>query len=188
MLPELIPVVSFCCQISIGLDRPLSWLKIDRVMLKKIISGGQPGAARAALDWCITHNFPYGGWCPRWRRMQDGILDERYLELKETSLPIYSQAKDWNVRDSDGTVVFTLEEELDSFTKKTIDFAKKREKPYRHFCGTGFELTEEFHHFIKRNQIETLNIAGSHDSDELGIYMYVEDILNEVIPSLLKDQ
>ncbi len=148
-------------------------------MLKKIISGGQPGAARSALDWAIAHNFPYGGWCPRWRHMQDGFLDERYDELKETTLPLYSQAKEWNVRDSDGTVVFTLEEELDSFTRKTMDFARKYEKPCHHFCGTGIESTEDFLHFIKRNQIETLNIAGSHDSDELGIYIYVGDILTE---------
>jgi len=157
-------------------------------MLKKIISGGQPGAARAALDWAISHDFPYGGWCPRWRRAQDGKLDERYNALEETSLPIYTQAKEWNVRDSDGTVVFTLEEELDSFTKKTVNFAQEHEKPCHHFCGTGYESAKDLLHFIERNQIETLNIAGSHDSDELGIYIFVEDLLNEAFAPKSTDE
>ncbi|MFK5924716.1 MAG: putative molybdenum carrier protein [Verrucomicrobiota bacterium] len=158
-------------------------------MLKKIISGGQPGAARAALDWAISHQLPYGGWCPRWRHMHDGVLDERYAELKESTLPIYSQAKEWNVRDSDGTLVFTLEENLDSFTRKTVDFARKHEKPCHHICGTGYESAEDLLHFINRNHIETLNIAGSHDSEELGIYIYVVDLLNEAFPQhLTKNQ
>jgi len=155
--------------------------------LNKIISGGQPGAARAALDWAITNHFPYGGWCPHWRHVRDGKLDERYDALNETPLPIYTQAKEWNVRDSDGTVVFSLEEELDSHTQKAVEFARKREKPYHHICGTGVESAEEFLHFIKRNQIETLNIAGSHDSEELGIYLFVEDILKETLSSLTSD-
>lgn len=157
-------------------------------MLKKIISGGQPGAARAALDWAISHNFPHGGWCPRWRHVQDGKLDERYDALKETPLPVYTQAKEWNVRDSDGTVVFSLEEKLDSYTQKTVDFAREHEKPCHHICGTGYETAEDLLHFIKRNQIETLNIAGSHASEELGIYIYVEDLLNEAFTPPPTDQ
>jgi len=156
-------------------------------MLKKIISGGQTGAARAALDWAISHHFPYGGWCPRWRRMQDGTLDERYADLKETTLPIYSQAKEWNVRDSDGTIVFTLEKNLDSFIQKTVKFARQHNKPYFHICGTGYESAEDLLRFIKRNQIKILNIAGSHDSEELGIYIYVEDLLNEAFPAKTTD-
>ncbi len=148
-------------------------------MLRKIISGGQPGAARAALDWAIAHNFPHGGWCPRWRHVQDGKLDERYDALEETTLPVYTQAKEWNVRDSDGTVVFSLEEELDSYTQKTVDFAREQDKPHLHICGTGYETAADLLHFVDRNQIETLNIAGSHESEELGIYIYVEGMLDE---------
>jgi hypothetical protein len=51
-------------------------------MIKKIISGGQTGADRAALDVAIEYGIPHGGWVPRGRKTEDGRLSERY-HLKE---------------------------------------------------------------------------------------------------------
>ena len=48
-------------------------------MIAKIISGGQTGADRAALDFAIKHSIPYGGWVPKWRRTEDGTLPEKYI-------------------------------------------------------------------------------------------------------------
>ena len=72
----------------------------------KIVSGGQTGADRAALDWAIDHGTAHGGWCPRGRRAEDGAIPARYL-LNETPSARYEERTEWNVRDSDGTVIPT---------------------------------------------------------------------------------
>ena len=54
-----------------------------QTMIRKIISGGQTGADRAALDWTIKDDIPHGGWCPAGRRAEDGVIPERY-RLQET--------------------------------------------------------------------------------------------------------
>jgi hypothetical protein len=51
--------------------------------IEKIVSGGQTGADRAALDFAIEHGIPHGGWCPKGRKAEDGPIDPRYL-LRET--------------------------------------------------------------------------------------------------------
>ena len=71
----------------------------------KIISGGQTGVDRAALDAAIAAGFPIGGWCPKGRKAEDGVIDQRYA-LTETPLAGYAQRTEWNVRDSDGTLIF----------------------------------------------------------------------------------
>src|SRR5215469_17702424 len=76
-----------------------------------IISGGQTGADRAVLDWAIDRGIPHGGWCPRGRRAEDAPLESRY-GLKETPSEDYAQRTKWNVRDSDGTVIFSLKPQL----------------------------------------------------------------------------
>src|SRR6266566_869174 len=99
-----------------------------RHMVEKIISGGQSGADRAALDFALAHDIPHGGWCPRGRRTEDGALEERY-ELRETPDAEYSQRTDWNVRDSDGTVIFSIAPELTGGSKLTAEFAARHDKP-----------------------------------------------------------
>ena len=72
----------------------------------KIISGGQTGADRAALDFAIDHGIEHGGWCPKGRWAEDGAIAERY-PLKETPSADVAQRTEWNARDSDGTLVIT---------------------------------------------------------------------------------
>jgi len=76
-------------------------------VIAKIISGGQTGADRAALDFAIERGMPLGGWCPAGLKSEDGPIDRRY-QLKETPSIGYVQRTEWNVRDSDGTVVFSI--------------------------------------------------------------------------------
>ena len=73
----------------------------------RIISGGQTGADRAALDWAIEHGIPHGGWCPLGRKAEDGRIDGRY-QLNETPSSSYVLRTERNVRDSDGTVVLSI--------------------------------------------------------------------------------
>ena len=80
-------------------------------MIQRIISGGQTGADRAALDWAITHGIRHGGWCPAGRRAEDGAIPDRYC-LQETPGRNYHQRTKWNVRDSDATLIITQAAEL----------------------------------------------------------------------------
>jgi len=69
------------------------------VAIPMIISGGQTGADRAALDWAIAHNVPHGGWCPRGRLAEDGPMPAIYL-LKETATARYPERTERNTRNS----------------------------------------------------------------------------------------
>jgi hypothetical protein len=102
-------------------------------MLKiaKVISGGQTGADRAALDFAIGAGIPHGGFCPRGRKAEDGPIAKCY-ELQEATSADYLQRTEWNVRDSDATVVFTIRSELSGGSLRTITFAKKHGKPSLH--------------------------------------------------------
>jgi hypothetical protein len=75
----------------------------------KIVSGGQSGVDRAALDAAIACGLPYGGWCPRGGWAEDfpeppGLL-AKYPELKETPSADPAQRTEWNVRDSDAVLI-----------------------------------------------------------------------------------
>ena len=80
-------------------------------MVERMVSGGQSGADRAALDFAIEADIPHGGWCPRDRLAEDGPIDARY-RLDETPDRDYVQRTEWNVRDSEGTVIFSIAERL----------------------------------------------------------------------------
>ena len=74
-------------------------------MVERIVSGGQSGADRAALDFAISRGIPHSGWCPKGRKAEDGAIDARY-NLTETPSANYLQRTEWNARDFDGTVIF----------------------------------------------------------------------------------
>lgn len=99
--------------------------------LERIVSGGQTGADRAALDVAIRYGIPHGGWCPRGRTAEDGRLDPKY-NLTQTPGESYIQRTEWNVRDSDGTVVFTLSPDASGGSLETIRFAARHGKPCLH--------------------------------------------------------
>ena len=92
-------------------------------MIETLLSGAQTGADRAALDWAIFRDVPHGGWCPKGRKAEDGKIPPHY-QLTETPSASYLQRTEWNVRDSDGTVIFTVAAELAGGSKRTADFAK----------------------------------------------------------------
>jgi hypothetical protein len=100
-------------------------------MIEKLVSGGQTGADIAALDAALHYNFPHGGWCPKGRLSLDGPIPAKY-SLTETPPADYPQRTEWNVRDSDGTVVFTFSKEQTGGSLKTVGFAKKHGKPCIH--------------------------------------------------------
>lgn len=148
--------------------------------IKKIISGGQTGADRAALDFAISHKIPHGGWCPLGRLSEAGRLPQKY-QLQETPLQDYAQRTEWNVRDSDATVIFSVLPHLSGGSLMTWDFAKHLQRPVLHVCRESlFDPAAEINTFLQRHQPEILNIAGPRASKEPGIYEFVMDVLSQV--------
>jgi hypothetical protein len=150
-------------------------------VLEKLISGGQTGADIAALDVALRFGFPHGGWCPKGRRSLEGPIPDRY-NLFETPSDGYLQRTEWNVRDSDGTVVFTLAETVTGGSLRTIGFAQKHKKPCLHLSREVglFEYrdrSELLLEFVRGHGIRRLNVAGSRESKEPGIHQWVMEVL-----------
>ena len=155
----------------------LIWKAISQEMnfgILKIISGGQSGADRAGLDWAIANGIPHGGWCPKGRKAEDGIIPHRY-HLTETNSGDYLTRTRWNVRDSDGTVIFTLKPMLSGGSLRTAEYALKKGKPILHI-HQGAD-PNSLRPWLAANLIQTLNIAGSRESSEPGIYEFTSQPL-----------
>jgi hypothetical protein len=147
--------------------------------IKKIISGGQTGADRAALDWAIKNQVAHGGWCPQGRKAEDGIIAP-YYALEETPSEDYAQRTEWNIRDSEGTVIFSIYENLSGGSLLTKSIAKQQDKPYIHIYQERVEenQTVGFYDFLKNFNIQILNVAGVRASEDIRIYQFVINFLN----------
>ena len=149
--------------------------------LERIISGGQTGADRAALDFALAHGISHGGWCPRGRLAEDGVV-ERCYELKETPEVEYPQRTEWNVRDSDGTVVFSIAPELTGGSKLTAELAAKLGKPCLHVSELrdGENAVTRLRTFVFRHGIRVLNVAGPRASNEPAVTRFVIETLEKL--------
>jgi hypothetical protein len=127
----------------------------------KVVSGGQTGVDRAALDWAISRNIPHGGWCPHGRHADDGRIPAIY-RLQETPTHAPIQRTEWNVRDSDGTVIFSLGQWISGGTLATLEFARRQKKPalHVHYGDPAIQPAEQLLEFIRRQKIIVLNVAG----------------------------
>jgi Circularly permutated YpsA SLOG family len=153
------------------------------VILQKIISGGQTGVDRAALDCAMAAGLLVGGWCPRGRLAEDGVIPDRY-PLEETPKRSYAQRTEWNVRDSHGTLILAYDA-LHGGTLTTSMLA--REKYHRPVLCV--DLTQPIAvgrviDWINDNDIKILNVAGPRQSTRPGIYKdalrYLEQLLRMV--------
>ena len=153
--------------------------------IEKIISGAQSGAGRAALDVAIERGIPHGGWCPKDRKAEDGKINPRY-NLQETPSGGYVQRTEWNVRDSDGTVVFSIAPVLTGGSKKTVELAHQRHKPVIHISRDGGPASpgQALLRFIKDHKIKVLNVAGPRASKEPDVYAFVKDVLGNALSLL----
>src|SRR5919201_5109199 len=131
-------------------------------MLKTIVSGGQSGVDRAALDIAAELAFERGGWCPKGRRAEDGAIPLRY-PLRETPSEIHAQRTEWNVRDSDGTLVLTQGRPTEG-TALTIDLASRHGKPHLVVDLNEQPDLSSARAWLTRHQIRTLNVAGPRES------------------------
>ncbi len=136
-------------------------------MIEKIISGGQTGADRAALDFALARGIPHGGWCPRGRWAEDGIIPARY-HLSETPSDDPAQRTEWNVRDADGTVIFSTSLALAGGARKTAQFTAQYHKPCLHLARDrdGETAPGKLADFVKEHRITVLNVAGPRASED----------------------
>lgn len=149
--------------------------------VEKIVSGGQTGADRAVLDFARAHGVPHGGWCPRGRLAEDGALESDYA-LHETPEAEYPQRTEWNVRDSDGTVIFTIAPELSGGSKLTAELAARLGKPCLHLSQTrdGERAGERLREFTRRHNVRVLNVAGPRASNEPLVRRFVIETFEQL--------
>ena len=148
----------------------------------KIISGGQTGVDRAALEWAMANRIPHGGWCPKGRKAEDGVIPPRF-HLKETGSENYSMRTRRNVRDSGGTVIFSKELGLTGGTQETADVAKEIGKPLLHLISS-LEIKEaatQLDVFLKDHGIVVLNVAGPRASEEPDTSEFLQAVLSLVL-------
>ena len=145
-------------------------------MLRKIVSGGQTGVDRAALDSARALGLQRGGWCPSGRIAEDGRLQLRY-RLVETPSPDYWQRTEWNVRDSDGTLIINRGR-LDGGTLATARYALEAHAKPVYLVEIGRRIRRErFRAWVARHRIRVLNVAGPRESKRPGIYHEARRIL-----------
>ena len=140
-------------------------------MLKKIISGGQPGVEIAALDAALKLDIPHAGWAHKRKRTKEGILPEQY-NLKTIDVPSYHFRLEKNILDSDGTVILN-HGQLILGSNIIKDFAKKHNKSCLYIDLTKCSLNHaisSIRKWITNNEIETVYFTGSKELDEFNIY------------------
>lgn len=132
-------------------------------MIEKIVSGGQTGVDRGALDAALSLGFPCGGWCPEGRLAEDGVIDARY-PLRVLAGGGYRQRTEMNVLDSDGTVLIFFDYlVLGGGTEQTLGFCLKAKKPYLLLDGHDISISRaaaKISDFVGRYGIHVLNVAG----------------------------
>ena len=149
-----------------------------------IVSGGQTGADRAALDWALANGVECGGWCPKGRKAEDGPIDPKY-PLKETPSAAYIQRTEWNVRDSDATVLFSTLPMLSGGSKKTMDFARKHKRPRLHLHPGVPDAVDRLRTFVKENSVQVLNVAGPRASKEPEVREFVMSTLDKAFADIV---
>jgi hypothetical protein len=144
----------------------------------KIISGGQTGVDRAALDAALSLGVDCGGWCPEGRLAETGPIPAQY-PLRELPGAGYFERTMQNVRDADATVIFYLGE-LQGGTKATADFCREAGKPLlilEGHPGSAAEAARKIAEFVRAHTIEILNVAGPRASQWPAGYDYARETL-----------
>lgn len=146
--------------------------------LQQIVSGGQTGVDRAALDVAIYLQIPHGGWCPRGRLAEDGPIDSLY-RLRETVESDYAVRTERNVLDSSGTLILHYQA-LSGGTKLTVQLAARYRRPRLVVDLAEPGPPERVLEWLVGEQVTTLNVAGPRESSVRGIGRLAEEYLLQV--------
>lgn len=153
--------------------------------LQKIVSGGQTGVDRAALDAAMAHDVPVGGWCPKGRRAEDGAIPDTY-PLRETPSEKYAQRTAWNVRDSDGTLIIAPAP-LEGGTALTREEAEEQGRPVLHVRPEDPIPVPMIRAWGEEHDVRVLNVAGPRASEGERIYESAYQILEAFLTALSAD-
>ena len=151
------------------------------ISIRKIISGGQSGVDRAALDAAIANDIEIGGCVPRGRRAEDGRIPQNYTGLVETDSEDYSERTRLNVINSDATLLVTRGD-LAGGSKLTADTAIRYQKPLLHLDLSRRrlkEITAVLNEWLEEFQPGILNIAGPRGSEDPEIYDLAYELLSK---------
>ncbi len=144
-----------------------------------IISGGQTGADRGALDAAQILGLKSGGWVPRGRRAEDGRIPDKYQRLQEAPDRTYATRTRLNVEDSDGTAIF-CQGELQGGSLLTAEIATKSCRPLVVLDFSRLpvqQAAQQLVDFIRSYQISRLNCAGPRASTDPQIARLTKDCL-----------
>ncbi len=147
--------------------------------IRKIISGGQTGADRAALDAAIELGITCGGWCPKGRASEQGPIPDQY-PLIETPLADPAQRTEWNVRDSDATLIIA-QGKLTGGAALTQRVARSLEKPCLVIDPTEATSAETARAWLNERMVRTLNVAGPRASTDSQIYELARQLLSKAL-------
>jgi hypothetical protein len=150
--------------------------------LVRIVSGGQTGVDRAALDAGKELGLIVGGWCPKGRLAEDGAINTSY-PLEESPSEAYSLRTEWNVRDSNGTLILHRGQIVGG-TAFTKEMAVEYGRPCLCIELSSESKLMEVVDWVERYAIHTLNVAGPRESAEPGIYSQAYRFLIEFISRL----
>lgn len=153
-------------------------------MLEKVLSGGQTGVDRAALDVAIELGVAHGGWCPAGRDADDGVIPDKY-QLTETAEQDHTVRTENNVKDADGTLMI-YRGELHGGTAYAIEMAKHLNKPVLALNLDQDIDVEEVFDWVQSNNIRIINIGGQRETKNPGIYFQSRKILSKLFNLLYK--
>ncbi|MFQ5335489.1 MAG: putative molybdenum carrier protein [Flavobacteriales bacterium] len=151
-----------------------------------IISGGQTGVDRAALDFALENGLECGGYCPKGRLAEDGEIPDCY-PLTETASAKYEERTILNVLHSDATLIINPGSLMQGGTAFTFEQAKEAARPclvadcMRPMAETAIEVMA----WLKAEDICILNVAGPRESGFPGIYLMAKEVLNAALPPVL---
>jgi len=146
--------------------------------VERIVSGGQTGVDRAALDLALELGIDAGGWIPKGRLAEDGPLPDRY-QMTETPRADTAQRTEWNVRDSDATLII-FNGKLAGGSAATAEIAARLARPCFHADiekRTAAELVEEIATWLSAGNYKVLNVAGPRLSEDHVIYEKARAVL-----------
>ena len=145
----------------------------------KIISGGQTGVDRGALDAAIGLGIPHGGWCPRGRLAEDGPIPARYV-LSETDSPEYWLRTEQNVSDSDATLILCRGQPTGG-TELTLRMADQHGRPCLVVNLDRPGRLEEVRRWLQDHEVKVLNVAGPRESQSPGIAAQAKQFLSGLL-------
>lgn len=166
--------------------------------LRRIVSGGQTGVDRAALDSARQSSYSWGGWAPKGQISEEaGGIPNEYFDgdgrvdcgMKEAESSRYTQRTVWNIRDSDATLIIRTGQVLGPGTKLTIKMLRQKNKiyricdPYRTYTVPRVVqwLVESRLDEEGNRGVEVLNVAGSRESRHPGIYARTKVFLTDIL-------